>query len=72
MLNIGIALLILGIVAYIFIGICWVAAYDQESPPTAPDDLFPVGAFWPVVLIWMIFYSILCTINKWYRWATRR
>lgn len=72
MSSMGIFLLVLGIVAYVFIGLCWAAAYDQESSVLADDNLFLIGAFWPMVLIWIIFYSILCTINKWYRWATKR
>lgn len=72
MSSMGIFLLVLGIVAYVFIGLCWAAAYDQEASVLTDDHLFLIGAFWPMVLIWMIFYSILCTINKWYRWATKR
>lgn len=69
--DIGTILFLLGIVFYAGIGLVWAFAYDQEAPP-GMDNLFPIGAFWPVVIVWMLLYGLFCTINKWYRWATKR
>lgn len=64
-------LLIAGIVLYAGVGLVWALAYDQEAPP-GDDNLFLVGACWPVVIFWMLIDGLFCTINKWYRWATKR
>lgn len=72
MFDIGFILFIAGIVLYAFVGLCWACAYDQEASVLANDNLFPIGAFWPVIIVWMLMYGLFCTINKWYRWATKR
>lgn len=68
--DIGLTLFFIGVLIYSIIGVGWAFAYDQECSP-APDNLLPVGAFWPVMLLWMLMHGLFCTINKWYRWATK-
>lgn len=70
--DIGTILLLIGMVLYAFIGLCWACAYDQESSVLANDHLFLIGALWPMIIVWMLLYGLFCTINKWYRWATKR
>lgn len=69
--NIGITLFFIGVLLYSLIGFWWAFAYDQECA-TPPDNLLTIGAFWPMMLLWMLILGLFCTINKWYRWATKR
>jgi len=69
--DIRFILFIVGIVLYAGVGLFWACAYDLEAPP-GDDNLFAVGTFWPVVILWMLIWGLFGTINKWYRWATKR
>lgn len=63
---------VVGALLYAFVGLCWACAYDQEASVLEDNHLFLIGAFWPMIIVWMLLYGLFCTINKWYRWATKR